>query len=105
MRLPKFRYVALAAVIIATVVPLVFMAGFALRVFSTPAETWLFFIWPSSIMLMATENMGHSPQALAILGWSIAWNVLLYLLLFTFVWCVGWIVRAWRASLRDGTTI
>jgi hypothetical protein len=92
-------------VIIATVVPFILMAGFALHVFSTPAGTWLFFIWPSSIMLMATENLGHSPQALAILGLSIAWNVLSYLLLFTFVWSVGWVLRAWRGSLRDGTTI
>jgi hypothetical protein len=49
--------------------------------------------------------LAQSPQALAILAWSIGWNVSLYVLLFTFVWCVGWVLRAWCTSLRDGTTI
>ena len=105
MRLPKFRYTALAAVILGILIPVVAMAGFQLCVFPTPAGYWLLCVWPSSIMLMATENLGHSPQAFAILAWSIAWNVFLYVLFFTFIWCVGWVLRAWRASLRDGTTI
>ena len=78
------------------------MAGFKLHLVSTPVGDWLLFVWPSSIMLMATETLGYSWQAFAILAWSIAWNVLLYVLLFIFVWCVGWLLRAWRASLRNG---
>jgi hypothetical protein len=54
---------------------------------------------------MAAETLGHSPQAFVVLAWSIAWNVFFYVLLFTFIWCVAWVLRAWRASLRDGTTI
>jgi hypothetical protein len=105
MRLPKFRYTVLAATIIGIVVPVVLMAGLEFHLFSTPAGNWLLFIWPSSIMLMATETLGHSPQVFAILAWSIACNVFLYVLVFTFIWCVGWVLRAWRASLRDGATI
>jgi hypothetical protein len=100
MSLPKFRYAVLSGVVCGLVVPLFVMVLFWLRVFHI-AGTWLLLVWPSSIMLMATETLGHSLQALAILAWSIAWNVLL----FTFIWCVGWVLRAWRTSLRDGTTI
>ncbi len=93
MRLPKFRYTVLAAVIFGILIPLLAMAGFQLRVFPTPAGYWLLCVWPSSIMLMATENLGHSPQAFAILAWSIAWNVLLYLIFFTLIWSVAWVLR------------
>jgi len=105
MSLPKFRYAISAGVVLGIVVPLVVIACFWLRVFSTPAGDWLLFIWPSSIMLMATENLGHSPQTFAILALSIGWNVALYILAFVLVWCIAWVVRAWRGSMRDGTTI
>ena len=105
MRFPKFRHTILAASVLGIVLPLAIMASFQLGMFITPAGDWLLYIWPSSIMLMATETLGHSPQAFAILAWSIAWNVLLYVLVFALVWSVGWVLRAWRASLRDGTTI
>ena len=104
MRLPRFRYAIWSGVIGGVVIPLVVMALFWLRVFHI-AGTWLLFIWPTSIMLMATETLGYSPQAFAILAWSIAWNVLLYVIVFTLLWSLGWVLRAWRASLRDGTTI
>ena len=104
MHLPKFRHVVFAAALLGVVIPLIIMALFWLRIF-TIAGTWLLFIWPTSIMLMATETLGYSPQAFAILAWSIAWNVFLYVVVFIFIWCVGWVLRAWRASLRDGTTI
>ncbi len=104
MRLPKFRYVVAASAMLGFVIPLLLTALSQLHIFGVP-ERVLLFIWPSSIMLMATETLGHSPQAFAILAWSIAWNVFLYVLFFTFIWCVGWVLRAWRASLRDGTTI
>jgi hypothetical protein len=105
MSLPKFRYTVVVAAILGILIPVVAMAGFQLRVFPTPAGDWLLLVWPSSIMLIATENLGHSPQAFVILAWSIAWNVLLYLIVFILIWSVGWVLRAWRASLRDGTTI
>jgi len=54
---------------------------------------------------MATETLGYSLQAFAILTSSIAWNVLLYVIVFTLFWSLGWVLRARRTSLRDGTTI
>jgi hypothetical protein len=56
-------------------------------------------------MLMATETLGHSLQAFAILAWSTAWNIILYVIVFSLLWSLGWVFCAWRASLRDGTTI
>jgi len=104
MRLPKFRYALLCGAALGLFIPLMAMSLFWLRVFDN-AGAWLFYIWPTSIMLMATETLGHSPQAFAILAWSIAWNVLLYASLFILLWSAAWVFRAWRASLRDGTTI
>ena len=104
MSLPKFRFALLCGAAFGVVIPLIIMSLFWLRVVDI-AGAWLLFIWPSSIMLMATETLGYSPQALAILAWSIAWNVLLYVIVFILLWSLGWVWRAWRASLRDGTTI
>jgi hypothetical protein len=67
--------------------------------------TWLIYIWPSSIMLMATENMGHSAEAFGILTASIGINVVLYVIAACIGWSLAWVIRAWRLSLRDGTTI
>ncbi len=105
MRLPKFRYTVLVAIILGIFIPLVAVAGFELRVFPTPAGSWLLCVWPSSIMLMATESMGRSAEALGILGYSIGINVVLYIIVLSFLWCLAWVIRAWRLSLRDGTTI
>ena len=80
------------------------MALFHLRVFTIASE-WLLYIWPTSIMLMATESLGRSPEADRIVGLSIAYNVVLYILAFAVIWGVAWVLAAWKASLRDGTTI
>ena len=104
MRLPKFRYAIAVGAVLGFIIPLVVTALSELHIFSVP-ERVVLLVWPSSIMLMATETLGHSLQAFAILAWSIALNVFLYVLFFTFIWCVAWVLRAWRASLRDGTTI
>jgi hypothetical protein len=104
MRFPKFRYALLSGAVLGVIVPIasmIYVSSLAFRI----APEWMLFVWPSHIMLMATENLGHSPQAFAILGMSIGANVLLYVLAFTFIWCVAWVIRAWRTSLRDGTTI
>jgi len=54
---------------------------------------------------MATDGHEHEIGAYEIIGMSIAANIVLYAIVFTSIWCVGWVFRAWRASLRDGTTI
>lgn len=103
MSLPKFRYALLAGFIIGTIVPLALMLCFSLHFLY--AGDWLLFIWPTSFMLMATENLGHSWEAFGILVTSIAYNVVLYTIGRMVIWCIAWVIRGWRASLRDGTTI
>jgi|SRR5947208_13466958 len=103
MRLPKFRHTILAASVLGIVLPLAIMAGFQFGLFSTPPGDRLLYVWPSSIMLMATDTLGHSLQAFAILAWSISWNVFLYFLLFTFIWCVSWccVLGAHRCEMEQ----
>jgi hypothetical protein len=103
MRLPRFRYVILLATVVGGVLPLLIMVGFWLHIFSFAGER-LFYIWPSSILLMAM-NSDHAAQSLVVLGVSIAINIFLYLLVFTVLWSLAWVFCRWRASLRDGTTI
>jgi len=54
---------------------------------------------------MATDGREHELIAYEIIAVSILANILIYSIVFTFIWCVGWVLRSWRASLRDGTTI
>ncbi len=103
MRVPRFRYVILLAIILGGVLPLLVMVCLWLHIFSFPGERLVCF-WPSSILLMAM-NPADKAQAFSVLGVSIAINVLLYLVVFTVLWSVAWIIRQWRTSLRDGTTI
>jgi hypothetical protein len=63
------------------------------------------FLWPTCILLMATEGREHTGTAYLIWAGAIAANALIYLLAFSALWAVGWVLRAWRQSLRDGTTI
>jgi len=100
MRLPTFGLTVLWASILGLVIPLIVMGAFWLHILRM-AGAWLLYVWPSSIMLMATENMGHSAEAFGILAMSIGINVAVYALAFSFLWCLAWVVRAWRFSLRD----
>jgi hypothetical protein len=104
MRFPTFPRTILSAGLVGLALPLVVMALFWLHVFRI-AGMRLINIWPSSIMLMATENMGHSAEAFGILVESIGINVVLYVVVTSIVWSLAWVIRAWRLSLRDGTTI
>jgi hypothetical protein len=105
MQLPKFRYVLLSGAVVGIVVPIVLFLYVSYMREVRLEPMWMFFVWPTSIMLMATENLGHSAEAFGILALSVASNALLYIGIFSLIWCVGWVFRAWRASLRDGTTI
>src|SRR5947207_1137789 len=103
MRLPKLRYAISAGATLGMVIPLILEGLFELlHVFILPVRFW-FFIWPSFNMLVGEDVFGL--QFYAILLRSIAWNVLLYAIVFTLLWSLAWVLRAWRASLRDGTTI
>jgi thiol:disulfide interchange protein len=104
MRFPKFRYAFLCGAALGLAIPLLVMSLFKLRIFPS-GGTWLEYIWPSSFMLMATETLGYSLKAFAILAWSIGWNVFLYVIVFALLWLLGWVVRACLVSSRDRTTI
>jgi len=103
MSLPRLRYAIFCGVTLGFVVPVFVMVGARFRVFSV--GEWLLFIWPSSILLMATENLGYSPEAFGIVAMSIGANIILYTLVFSLLWSLGWVFQRWRLSLRDGTTI
>jgi hypothetical protein len=108
MCLPKFRYTVLVAAILGVEVPMIAMAGFQLRLFSTPEFGWLHwlpYVWPTSVWLLPFDTPDPTPFSFARLAWSIAFNVLLYVIVFSLFWSLGWVFRAWRASLCDGTTI
>ena len=105
MSVPRFRYAVLAGIAAGVLVPVAVMIAFRLRIFTIASE-WLLFIWPTSIMLMAAESVGPgSAEARGILALSIAWNIALYVVVFVLIWGVAWVLAAWKASLRDGTTI
>jgi hypothetical protein len=108
MRLPKFRYTVLVAAILGVEIPMIAMAGFQLGFFHTPEFGWLRwlpYVWPTSVFLLAFDASDPTPLSFARLAWSIGWNVLLYIIVFSLFWSLGWVFRAWRASLRNGTTI
>ena len=107
MRLPTFRNTVIAAALLGVTVPLIAMAGFKLRLFAATEFTWHWLpcIWPTSVLLMAFDTWEPIPFGFERLVWSIVFNVLFYVIVFSVVWSLGWVFCAWRASLRDGTTI
>ena len=54
---------------------------------------------------MATAGHEHEFGSYLLVAEMVLANVLVYVIAFSFIWCIGWVLRAWRASLRDGTTI
>ena len=103
MRLPKFRWAVLSGALFGGIVPLLFFTLAPFREFIVTGRG--IFLWPSGIWLMATDGHEHEIGAYEIIGMSMAVNIVLYAIVFSLIWCVGWVFRAWRASLRDGTTI
>jgi hypothetical protein len=103
MRLPKFRSAVLVGALLGIVAPFLFFTWHRFRDYIAGGSGA--FLWPSGIWLMATDGHEHELSAYLIIGMSVAANVFLYVLVFSLIWCVGWVLRAWRASLRDGTTI
>ena len=101
MRLPKFRYALLTGGLLGLVIPIAVLIYVSWRdIFFPPG--WTLVIWPSLIMFMGIDDRGYS---LAPLCLAVATNILIYVFVAASLWCVAWIIRGWRASLRDGTTI
>lgn len=103
MRFPKLRWALLVGALVGGLVPLLFFTVPRFQHFITTSNGIL--LWPSGIWLIATDGREHELVAYEIIAVSILANVLIYSTVFTFIWCIGWILRAWRSSLRDGTTI
>ena len=98
MRLPKFRWTVLAGALFGGIVPLLFVTLAPFRAFIVTGRG--IFLWPSGIWLMATDGHEHEIGAYEIIGMSIAVNIVLYAIIFSLIWCVGWIFRAWRVVAR-----
>jgi hypothetical protein len=104
MRLPKFRFAVLVGAIVGGLIPLLYFTVRPIQEFIAGSSRGTF-LWPTSILLMATDGRERELISYEIIGISIFANIVLYVLVFIFIWSVGWVLRAWRASLRDGTTI
>jgi len=104
MHLPKFRFAVLAGAVIGGLIPLLYFTVHPIQEFIAGSSRGML-LWPSSILLMATDGREHELISYEIIGISVLVNIILYALVFTLIWCVGWVLRAGRASLRDGTTI
>jgi hypothetical protein len=102
MRLPKFRYFAVAGAAIGLAIPA--LSLLYIYAFAGIGSLWTLLVWPTSIMLMGPE-VGPDAPGRGTLCLSIALNAFLYAVLFVLPWCLAWVFLRWRASLRNGTTI
>jgi len=103
MRLPRFRRVVVIGAAVGAAVPLLFFTVPPFQYFVTTGRG--IFLWPSGIWLMMTDGHEHEIGSYEVIAISILVNIVLYVSVFGLVWCLGWVFRAWRGSLRDGTTI
>jgi hypothetical protein len=102
VKLPPLKRVAVVAASIgAAVASAVLGMQFAGR--SVP--DLILFFWPTWSLLMITDGHEHERWSYLIIAASILGNAAVYVIAFTFVWCIGWVLAAWKASLRDRTTI
>jgi hypothetical protein len=101
MRLPKFRYALLVGGLPGLVTPIAVLIYLSWRNILFPPG-WVFVVWPSLIMFFGIDDHGYplAPLCLALIT-----NVLIYVFIAASIWCLAWVIRGWRDSLRDGTTI
>src|SRR2546425_455707 len=102
MRLPKFRYALLLGGLIGLVGPIAVLLYVISRNILFPPD-WVFVPWPSLIMFIVVEDRGNS--SLPLLSLAVATNILIYMFVAASIWSAAWVIRGWRESLRDGTTI
>ena len=101
MRLPRLRHVLLIGAILGLIVPSAILVSTYWRPIIFPPQ-WMLVVWPSLIMFMGIDDHGYS---LAPLSLAVITNILIYAFVAESMWCVAWVIRGWRHSLRDGTTI
>jgi hypothetical protein len=100
MDFPRFKSVLLVAAILGVVVPAAFFTAirFGHYFFGSGFDRCL---WPSSIILMATENHGYDLFAISVLVASVVANAIYYCIVGAVVWCILKLGRA--AFLRVRT--
>ena len=98
MRFVKLRWILIGGAALGVLVPLTFLLV-AKSYYHLGTERDLV-LWPSAVMLMATENHGHDAYALGVLACSILLNVVYYSLIGTVLWCIGRVVVAAVSLLR-----
>jgi hypothetical protein len=98
MSVPRLRYIAITGTVTGLAVAITLYAiasGMGL------APDWIIYLWPTAIMLMATETLGRSAEAYSILALSVALNGLLYMLVAMLLWSLLWMTaRATRRASR-----
>jgi hypothetical protein len=102
MKLPSLKRVSLVAGALGTLAPIAIVVIQALA--RSVPDIALYF-WPTWGLLMATDGHEREFSSYLIMAASVVANAAIYVLVFALVWGVAWVIRAWRASLRDGTTI
>lgn len=102
MKLPRFRYVALAAALTGLLIPVASLLY--IRFVAGIGSLWTVVVWPTSLMLLGPEVAPDAP-GFGTLCLSILLDGVWYLIVFAVLWSLCWVFARWRASLRDGTTI
>ena len=103
MKLPRFRNVILIAAVLALLTPAYCLIRYAL---DPKYYVWHieFLLWPTLVLLYMREVAENSTAYYALLGASIAANVLLYAILCAALLGLAWLIGASIRSLRGVAT-
>ena len=96
MKLPRLRMMVLAGAIIGVLIPVVLLLSAYWTRSSQFVDRAMVLLWPTRVLLMATEEREHTFIGYSILTGVIATNALLYAAGFIAIWCVAWVIRSWR---------
>jgi len=102
MRLPKLRYALIMGGLLGLIGPIVVLIYVVSRNIIFPPD-WVLLLWPSLIKFYGAANDRYN--SFAVLSLAVVTNIVIYVFAAAILWCIAWVVRGWRESLRDGTTI
>jgi hypothetical protein len=101
---PRFRTAILVGGALGIVLPIaLFLLAYAMR--SEILAEVMMLLTPGYYLIDAAERLQHPVPGYAALPVACIANALIYAAGLAIMWCTVWVFRAWRASLRDGTTI
>jgi hypothetical protein len=87
----RLRYFVAGGVVLGGLVPLLFFTWQRFQNYITTGSG--IYLWPSDIMLLATDGREHELISYVIIAISIAVNALLYAALAALLWSVIWLVQ------------